>query len=50
MGGLLPLTFASTGVLWLSGRITGGHLLIVAWSAGAWLLLHEALVRGGWMP
>ena len=26
----------------MSGRITGGHLLIVAWSAGAWLLLHEA--------
>ncbi len=49
MGGLLPLAFASTGVLWLSGRITGGHLLIVAWSAVAWLLVHEALVRGGWM-
>ena len=39
---LIPLTFGSTGVLWMSGRITGGHLLIVAWSAGAWLLLHEA--------
>ena len=49
MGGLLPLAFASTGVLWLSGRITGGHLLIVAWSAVAWLLVHEALVRGRWM-
>ena len=34
IGSLVPLTFASTGVLWLSGRITGGHLLIVAWSAG----------------
>ena len=39
IGSLVPLTFASTGVLWLSGRITGGHLLIVAWSAVAWLLL-----------
>jgi hypothetical protein len=47
IGGLVPLTFASTGVLWLSGRITGGHLLIVAWSAWAWLLLHEWLVRSG---
>src|SRR5262245_25655050 len=42
---LAPLTFASTGTLWLSGRITGGHLLIAAWSAGAWLLLYAALSR-----
>jgi hypothetical protein len=45
---LVPLTFAGTGVLWLSGRITGGHLLIVAWSGWAWLFLHEALTRRGW--
>jgi len=50
IGSLLPLTFASTGVLWLSGRITGGHLLIVAWSAVAWLLLHETWQRRGWGP
>ncbi len=50
IGSLLPLTFASTGVLWLSGRITGGHLLIVAWSATAWLLLHETWQRRGWRP
>jgi hypothetical protein len=50
IGSLLPLTFASTGVLWLSGRITGGHLLIVAWSAMAWLLLHETWLRRGWLP
>ena len=31
----------------MSGRITGGHLLIVAWSAGAWLLLHEACGTAG---
>jgi hypothetical protein len=36
--------------LWLAGRITGGHLLIVAWSAVAWLLLHETWVRRGWRP
>ncbi len=48
IGSLLPLSFASTGVLWLSGRITGGHLLTVAWSAMAWLLLHETWVRCEW--
>ena len=50
IGSLVPLTFASTGALWLSGRITGGHLLIVAWSAVAWLLLYEMWVRRGWRP
>jgi hypothetical protein len=40
---LLPLSFSSTGTLWLSGRITGGHLLVVAWSAAAWLLLYEVI-------
>jgi hypothetical protein len=44
---LLPLTFASTGTLWLSGRITGGHLPVVAWSAVAWLLLYAVMERGG---
>lgn len=54
---LIPLTFASTGVLWLSGRITGGHLLTVAWSAWAWLLFvawvrkpgrYRSLALGAW--
>jgi hypothetical protein len=46
---LVPLTFCSTGVLWMSGRITGGHLTIVSWSAWAWLLFHEASnERGSW--
>jgi hypothetical protein len=45
---LVPLTFASTGLLWLSGRITGGHLLIVAWSAWAWLLVYDWLLTPGW--
>jgi hypothetical protein len=44
---LVPLTFASTGLIWLSGRITGGHLLTAAWHAGAFLLLFEALARPG---
>ncbi|SIO61047.1 hypothetical protein SAMN05444166_6620 [Singulisphaera sp. GP187] len=45
--GLLPLTFASTGVIWLSGRITGGHLSAVVWHAIAFLLLYLTLARGG---
>ncbi len=46
--GLVPLAFASTGLVWLSGRITGGHLLAVAWHAGAFAGLWSALTRGGW--
>lgn len=45
--GLVPLAFASTGTVWLSGRITGGHLLTVAWHAGAFALLCDLLRRGG---
>ena len=44
---LVPLAFVSTGTLWLSGRITGGHLLTAAWHAGAFALLCRALTRGG---
>jgi hypothetical protein len=44
---LLPLAFTSTGVIWLSSRITGGHLLIVAWWAWSLLLLHDLIARGG---
>jgi hypothetical protein len=40
---LVPLTFASTGTIWLSGRITGGHLLVTSWSAVAWLLVGEVI-------
>jgi hypothetical protein len=43
--GLIPLVFSSTGVIWLSGRITGGHLLTVAWSAVAFARLHAALSK-----
>jgi hypothetical protein len=46
--GLVPLAFASTGAVWLSGRVTGGHLLAVAWHAGAFALLWDCLTEGGW--
>jgi hypothetical protein len=48
IGGLVPLTFASTGTIWLSGRITGGHLPVAAWSAAAWLLLGVVFQGGSW--
>ena len=44
---LVPLTFASTGAVWLSGRITGGHLTAAAWHAGAFALLAVCLDRRG---
>jgi hypothetical protein len=44
---LIPLAFASTGTIWLSGRITGGHLLALAWHAVAFFLLYANLSRGG---
>lgn len=47
---LLPLTFASTGAIWLSGRVTGGHLTSAIWHALAFLLLYVNLARGGWWP
>ena len=31
---LVPLTFASNGAVWLSGRITGGHLAAAVFHAG----------------
>ena len=45
---LVPLAFASNGAVWLSGRITGGHLPAAAWHAGAFALLVPCLRRGGW--
>jgi hypothetical protein len=44
---LIPLAFASTGTIWLSGRITGGHLLATAWHAVAFLFLYLTITRGG---
>ena len=39
------MTFASTGAVWLSGRITGGHLAAAVWHAGAFALLALCLER-----
>jgi hypothetical protein len=46
--GLVPLAFASTGTIWLSGRVTGGHLLAVAWHASAFALFQGVVAKGGW--
>lgn len=45
---LVPLAFASTGAIWLSARITGGHLLTAVWHAVAFVLVYQCLSRGGW--
>lgn len=47
LGALVPLTFSSTGVIWLSGRITGGHLLVLFWHALALIALVGWLRRPG---
>lgn len=44
---LAPLTFASNGAVWLSARITGGHLLAACWHAGAFALFVGFARRGG---
>ena len=46
---ILPLVFSSTGTIWLSGRITGGHLLTLAWHTLAFVGLHACLSKGGAM-
>ncbi len=45
---LLPLSFASTGVMWLSARVTGWHLLAVAWTAVSLILLAAFADRPKW--
>ncbi|MEW4570396.1 hypothetical protein AB1L88_21220 [Tautonia sp. JC769] len=44
---IVPLVFSSVGTVWLSGRITGGHLLTLAWHAAAFAGLVGCLTRGG---
>ena len=44
---IVPLAFSSVGTVWLSGRITGGHLLTLAWHSSALLGLVACLSRGG---
>ena len=36
------------GTIWLSGRITGGHLLTLVWHTAAFAGLFACLTRGGW--
>jgi hypothetical protein len=45
---IVPLVFSSLGTIWLSGRITGGHLLTLVWHTVAFVGLHACLSRGGW--
>jgi hypothetical protein len=45
---IVPLIFSSLGTIWLSGRITGGHLLTLLWHTVAFVGLHGCLSRGGW--
>lgn len=45
---IVPLVFSSLGTIWLSGRITGGHLLTLTWHALAFVGLQICLKRGGW--
>ena len=45
---ILPLVFSSLGTIWLSGRITGGHLLTLVWHTVAFVGFHACLTRGGW--
>jgi len=44
---VVPLVFSSLGAIWLSGRITGGHLLTLVWHTLAFPGLHGCLKRGG---
>ena len=45
---ILPLVFSSLGTIWLSGRITGGHLLTLVWHTGAFAGFYVCLTRGRW--
>ena len=44
---LVPLAFASVGTVWLSGRLTGGHLLTLAWHAAALAMVPTFRQTGG---
>jgi hypothetical protein len=45
---IVPLCFSSLGTIWLSGRITGGHLVCLVWHALAFVGLYVCLKQGGW--
>ena len=42
---IVPLVFSSLGTIWLSGRITGGHLLTLVWHTVAFVGLYACLTR-----
>jgi hypothetical protein len=46
---IVPLVFSSLGTIWLSGRLTGGHLLTLAWHNLAFAGLYSVLTAGGFM-
>lgn len=46
--GLLPLVCSSVGTVWLSSRVTGGHLLTLAWHNLAIVGLVGCMRSGGW--
>ncbi len=45
---IVPLVFSSLGTIWLSSRITGGHLLTLVWHIATFAGLYSYLNRGGW--
>ena len=49
VGALVPLAFASVGTVWLSGRLTGGHLLTLAWHAAALAMVPTFGRTGGYL-
>lgn len=49
VGALVPLAFASVGTVWLSGRLTGGHLLTLAWHAATLAMVPTFGRAGGYL-
>jgi hypothetical protein len=45
---IMPLVFSSLGTIWLSGRITGGHLLTLVWHTVAFAAFYACLTRSRW--
>jgi hypothetical protein len=45
---LVPVAFSSNGMVWLAGRLNGGHLFVAVWHTVAIGLFHALLARGGW--
>ena len=45
---IVPLVSSSLGTIWLSGRITGGHLLALAWHTLAFVGFYSCLSLPRW--